>query len=155
VCDAWAALTYLFVTVRPAGWTLKAGAAARRRPSWKTRWEAIFAIDLVVVEGSNVDVLVLLHVSMSSSILAPNPEVIPVPNQRPPLTQPQHGRQVRTSRKIFARVRDLSSSRTSLSPTLSASAEGVGVTSHLLSAVMVGGWDRSVRRETPVVNHSY
>lgn len=36
--------TYLFWMVRPAGWILKLGAAARRRPSWKTRWEAIVPI---------------------------------------------------------------------------------------------------------------
>jgi hypothetical protein len=33
--------TYLRWTMRPAGWNLKLGAAARRRPSWNTLWEAM------------------------------------------------------------------------------------------------------------------
>lgn len=47
------ARTYRRWMMRPAGWILKLGAAARRRPSWNTRWEAIVfqsAIALVVVD---------------------------------------------------------------------------------------------------------
>lgn len=54
--------TYRRWTMRPAGWTMKLGAAARRRPSWNTRWEAIIRAatanwyrgERVVVGGGDV-----------------------------------------------------------------------------------------------------
>lgn len=36
-----ATMTYLLWTMRPAGATLRVGTAARCKPSWKIRWEAI------------------------------------------------------------------------------------------------------------------
>lgn len=152
--------TYLFWRVRPAGWILKLGATARRRPSWNTRWEAIVVYTRVgrVVEDTLGVVVLVLNVSMSSCL----PSLLRLPRSLPPpisflaysTTEYGRARQQPVKSSHASRLA-FSSSRTSLSPTLSLRAEGVGVTSHLFAAVMVVDWDLRDRRETPVVNHSY
>lgn len=53
-------VTHLRWTMRPTGWKLKLGAAARRRPSWNTRWEAMLQQALAIaIEGRELAVVVM------------------------------------------------------------------------------------------------